>query len=200
MRRKKDFIKNRRSIILFVGTTHGIGLTTFAISLANYLSSYERKSVCYVEMGSGREAITMESDETVLYEKTVGFSLKGLDFFPAASKDDLSCIRKMDYDVIVIDAGVMDVESMPRNEFDHLFVLGSLRPWKKTSYYSFVNEMQQTDFDILQGTFYGTLLLKGEKKEFDKKFSIAIKELPLLTDPFCLSQNDIKFFKEVNVN
>lgn len=184
---------------MFVGAAHGVGLTTFAISFANYLSSYERKRVCYVEMGTDRNVITMESDETVLFEKTVGFSMKGLDFFPNATNDDISCIRKRDYDAIVIDAGVMSVESIPGNGFDNLFVLGSLRPWKKASYYSFVNEMQNNNLDILQGTFYGSLLLKDEKKEFDKKFSIAIKELPLLKNPFHLSSNDINFMKEVNV-
>jgi len=199
LRRRKDFIKNRRSILMFIGTTHGIGLTTFAISFANYLSSYERKRTCYVEMNDGTEAITMESDETVLFENTVGFTLNDLDFFPNADEDDLSCIRKMDYDFILIDAGVRPIESIPQNEFDRLFIIGSLRPWKKSSYYAFVNEMKNLETDILQGEFFGTLLLKNEKKAFENKFSIAIKELPLLHDPFRLSQNDINFMKKLMV-
>lgn len=196
MRKNKDFFKNRRSTIFFLGTMHGTGLTTFAISYAAFLSCYERKNVCLVEMNENREIITMDSEETVVSEECIGYSYKGIDFYPDSKDTDLSSIRKAPYDYIIVDLGVRDLDSMPRNEWDRLFIIGSLRPWKKSKYYAFAKELAD-NHDIPQGEYFASLLNKSEKKDFEKEFNILVRSLPLIKDPFKLSADDIGFFKEI---
>lgn len=130
LKKRKDFYRNRRRIYLFLGVSRGVGLTSFALSLTNYLSSFERQKVCYLELHERKDVVTMDFDESIVKGETVGYRMNGIDFFPNCNAFDLSCIRKMEYDYIILDLGAVNPENIPFREFDRAFIVGSLCPWK----------------------------------------------------------------------
>ena len=174
-------------VIAVGGTSSGIGTTHTAISMAYYLVGQKNK-VALVELGNKPVLERLSSTEQ---EQDHFFRQSGIDFYPKNKKNHLVDVLQKNYNYVIIDLGVVDVNktSASYSEMNraHLPVLVcSSAIWRLKDIDLFLK--QQTDqwkfcFNLIDiENAYFKEILNSIKKNDRKAFSLPYHDSFVGTD------------------
>lgn len=179
--------------IAVCGMEHGIGVTHFSLTLSNYLCSKHRKRTAYVEMNGTNQIVSLAKDVHARQ-----FQFMDIVCYPLAIEEDLPHILSEHFSFIVLDLGVLS-EKTHWNFYkcDTKFVIGSVSPWKAAIYYHMLetllyNVNLQKDHVMVMGN----LGIKENKKDFAHMYGLAVKEIPVISNPFQLTTANCAFLQE----
>lgn len=188
--------------ILLCGSSPGCGVTTLALGIANYYSSYEKRRVCYVEFREESKLIHL-GKEGILAKGVPGVRIQGVDIF-LASYQDMEDLRKCPYDVYIIDADSQWSVFWEHVEWifrcDKILVLGVYRPWKYREVQCFMKQLIQHTIEIKSGDFYGTNVDREGSERFYQEFHKKVQSCPVIDNPFRLNRKERQWIGDLLIN
>ena len=115
--------------------------------------------------------------------------------FPDAKKSDLAFIKALDYEAIILDLGLITGNTALETARDiagkRLFITGSVSPWR----YQEFRELMRTIINerpwLLESGISSLCAASPDIDRFRKEFSIRLRRIPYIRDPFCISNEDI---------
>ena len=206
MRRKKEKERNYRrkpaEIYAVASAGRGLGATHLAVSIQSFLSSVKMKRSALIEL-SGHGAIKglccrdgAEEQNAIICGPVCGFTYLGADFFPDAKKSDLPFIKALDYEAIILDLGLITgtiaLEAARDIAREHLFVTGSVSPWRYQEYRELMKNIINERPWLLESGISTFSAASPDIDRFRKEFSIRLRRVPYIKDPFCISNEDIE--------
>lgn len=204
-RRKKEkerSYKRRPADIYAVASAgRGLGATHLAVSIQSFLSSVKMIRSALVELsghGAVKGLLTLAGDEgqnAIISGPVCGFSYLGADYFPDAKKSDLAFIKALDYEAIILDLGLITGNTALETARDiagkRLFITGSVSPFR----YQEFRELMRTIINerpwLLESGISSFCAASPDIDRFRKEFSIRLRRIPYIRDPFCISNEDI---------
>lgn len=191
-------------VIAVMGTTQGVGVTHFSISLANYLAK-KGNSVAVVECNESDDFKYIElSYEGIKNEvnslNTVKFEIDGVDYYKSEHEEfDLVSLLSAEYNFIILDIGLYDTtqyfEEFLRSNIQ--VVVGSSIEWKQRHLIKFMKDT--IDYDH-QSKWKVVLPLADNQSKADIKSDLKrenIYAMPYQSDPFSKSEIDNAIFDEL---
>ena len=195
--KRRGKVTSRCVLIGVVGTGSGVGVTHLALSIANFFSSALGARCAYAELCAESKVMSYLPDDTVIAGSNVGYRYKGVDYYPAVSRDSLSFIRNNLYDIVICDLGKASYEDwIVTNRCDRLMIIGSMQPWRFDEYRRFMRDFYITN-GTLNGGLYGLYLKKNEKFRFEKEFGVSVDGIPFISDPYGLNKTDIEYLQKL---
>ena len=205
MRRKKEKERSYRrkpaEIYAVASAGRGLGATHLAVSILNFLSSVKMKRSALVEL-SGHGAIKglcegeIRGENAVISGPVCGFTYLGADFFPDAKKSDLPFIKALDYEAIILDLGLITgtaaLETARDIAKEHLFITGSVSPFRYQEYRELMRTIINERPWLLESGISSFSAAQPDTDRFRKEFSIRLRKIPYIKDPFCISNADIE--------
>ena len=205
MRRKKEKERSYRrkpaEIYAVASAGRGLGATHLAVSILNFLSSVKMKRSALVEL-SGHGAIKglcegeIGGENAVISGPVCGFTYLGADFFPDAKKSDLPFIKALDYEAIILDLGLITgttaLETARDIAREHLFITGSVSPFRYQEYRELMRTIINERPWLLESGISSFSAAQPDTDRFRKEFSIRLRKIPYIKDPFCISNADIE--------
>lgn len=180
-------MKEETKIIGVAGAMTGIGVTHFAITLANYSAAQKRRKTALIEL-SGNHAIEEIAGSQTPFEKN------GVSYYPNLSMKEIPLVLNKGYEVVIFDMG----STFYRIRMEFLrcrekIIIGSLSPWRKQEYYRFIldemgGDMQDSAVVFLANN--GMKKDKKDKKEFYKMIGEPVYLIPYLPDAFHPEKNE----------
>lgn len=181
------------------GAGQGTGATHFAVMLANYLCSKERRKVAIAEMNGHQDFIEIHkvsqgTEEVRAMEKQ--FVMYDVVYYRNISSEELTEIINNNYEYLIIDFGCWDTSNL--TEFlrcSKKILTGSLCEWKRIKY---LLTLEQTREVRKKGQWEYLTLFGNERdiKQVGKAFEIKLKNIPFEPDAFLIQSKNFKFFKE----
>lgn len=172
-----------------MGYEHGQGTTHLSIALANYTAKWLGAGTALVEFGE-RNALA----QLGMNGNAEGFCIDGVDYYPSTTSSELGYIYNRDYEYIIIDLGTDSRQA--RKELmrcNGKLVVGSLCPWRKASFYDYINRILQDTGGLDIYTFLALFEDKIEIKRCRRTFKAQVKSIPFIADPFCIGEKEIPF-------
>ncbi len=127
----------------------------------------------------------------------LSFRKSGIDFYPNSNLREYSLLLKQHYDVLVIDFGVLNQNTI--QEFFHCDVcltLGYISPWNCESYWNWFSHLrtlyQGKDKEII---CMGNLATALNVREFKHQHGVVPVAIPFLENPFQLTSDQWKFIE-----
>lgn len=184
---RKNTVLLRRQIIGIIGADSGVGTTFVAVTISAYLADRRGKKTVLLSAG-GHQAEEMDIGKGKFrYESYVK-----LEELPAR------CNGEEEYYIVELGC---DYERA-RLDFlrcDRKIVVGSWTPWKKPSYGRLMDKIviednykQWIDCLILFGD-------KKDKKEFSKRYNVAVNSIPYIDDPLRIGENEADFIEKLSL-
>ena len=192
--------KRRKSYrMLLCGTTSGCGVTTVAISVANYLRSCEKRKVCYMEFRKESKLVKLGT-EGIIRKGVPGFRMLDLDVFQVNYRDMMDLFQ-LPYDVFVIDADSSWEEFWEHSDTlfstDKQLILGQYEPWRYGEVQLFMKHLIQRNIDIKSGDFYGLHLDQKGQLHFREEFHARVRAVPEIRNPFLLDRSIRKWIGDL---
>jgi len=180
----------------------GLGATHLAVSIQSFLSSVKMLRCALVEL-SGHGAIkgllcgeAAKEQNAIISGPVCGFSYLGADYFPDAKKSDLPFIRALDHEAIILDLGLITgtlaLETVREIRSDRLFITGSVSPWRYQEYRELMRSIINERPWLLESGISSFSAALPDIDRFRKEFSIRLRRIPYIKDPFCISNEDIE--------
>lgn len=174
-----------------LGIASGMGVTHLVIALADYSVSCRRRKTAVVELSGNHtlEKLTGTSEP---------FEWNRIMFYPNFPKHRAAELRSRDYEVVIFDMG--SCYYRVRTEFlycDRKLVLGSLAPWRKMDYYSFVQEEMEEDRYARGVVFLEKNGIKKEKKEFLRRLGQPVYSVPILHEARLTEEGQRSMFNDI---
>ncbi len=113
------------------------------------------------------------------------FTYQHIDFFFGRGKVDFASLMNRNYDCVILDLGKNIYEN--REIFlscDTKFILCSLQKWKRKEAEIMVERFQNPTWGFITPDFYTFSYSKEERKRFEQRSGIKVKQLPWIPDPF----------------
>lgn len=173
-----------------MGQDAGMGTTHLAIALSCYLAGHLKQRTALVELGTGgafRQLSPLENEDS--------FSRNRIDWYPSLSPQELGWVYHQDYSYMILDLG--SDSQMGRQELARChqrIIIGSLSPWRRERYYSYIERMQQEMGEIDRYTFVALFGDKIEIKQCRRTFKVPVKAMPFVADPFHVKTEVYPFF------
>ena len=185
----RDFQNRDRTISIgIIGAVPGSGVTTMALSIANYLSGINKENVAVYEYGSKRTFMRMND---YLGEDLI-VKHNGCTYYPKGTIS-LSSLYNENYPVVVVDFGT---ERIGLGEFarcTYKVVMVSLEPWNLNIYAEFDNMVED-----IAGSDTWLWIVNGDKKTVNrhrKESSLHMLKRPFIDNPFIIDTGLIEFFE-----
>lgn len=163
-----------------MGQDVGMGATHLAIALACYLAGHFKQRTALVELGSGgafRQLSPLGNEDS--------FQRNNVEWHPSIAPQELGWIYHQDYSYIVLDLGADSQQARQELSRCHRRIItGSLSPWRRERYYSYIERMQQELGEIDMYTFVALFGDKIEIKHCRRAFKTPVKAVPFMADPF----------------
>lgn len=186
-----------------LGCEPGAGVTHLCIALANYCASKLQKTTACLELCSPGElsALSPEHNPAAVQKNGIcdtGFSIYGVDYYPAVQPDLIPTLFNTDYCYLILDMGYADRADW--NEFlrcDRKLIVGSLAPWKTYCYESLFCNYSAS---LKNNRSFVYLVQTGDKwdiAEFAEKHRIAMKTVPFISNPFQIEKERFLFLQEL---
>jgi hypothetical protein len=190
--------RKKEQVIGVLGVKPGMGCTHVACSIANYLSSVEKRQVLYIEISKASGLLDFLWQHMIVYQGTIAYQYKGVLYVLSADLQEAQRLIKLHEGSVVLDFGGYQEESMELFSLcDRKLVLGSLQPWCKKAYEETINKMKNRKEDTRQMNFYCFALEERSAKAFAKQYLLAIENLSLLSNPFEMKEKDFVTVKQL---
>jgi hypothetical protein len=185
-------------VIAVTGVAKGVGVTHFCIMIAYYLAKQRRK-VALVELNDTGHFGRVEKAYEGLYHDvmlTDTFTIKGVTYYKATSKEKLMDLYQGDYHYIVLDIG----EGIKNHAEEHKradipLVMGHVSDWKIQEVEDF-----RARYSMLMSQRCKWLFPDGKKdemKELGKKMEMAYHKVPYCVDPFIRTKETQEYMKNI---
>lgn len=172
-------------------------MTHFAVMLANYLASKERRKVALAEINGHGDFAEIQKAGGESGEDQDEFQIFDVDYYKNVSSEKLTEIINNHYQYLIIDFGSWDQADL--TEFlrcSKKILIGGLCEWKRRTYFSTLEKTREVR---KRGKWkYLTLFGEsGDRKQAGNHFGIKIKNIPLEPDAFLIQGKNFKFFQEL---
>jgi len=205
--KERSYRRRPAEIYAVASAGRGLGATHLAVSIQSFLSSVKMKRSALVEL-SGHGAIKglcdledAEGENAIISGPVCGFTYLGADYFPDAKKSDLPFIKALDYEDIILDLGLITgteaLETARDVAGDHLFITGSVSPFRYQEYRELMKSIINERPWLLESGISSFCAAQPDLDRFRKEFSIRLRKIPYIKDPFCISSADIEGISEL---
>ena len=205
--KERSYRRRPAEIYAVASAGRGLGATHLAVSIQSFLSSVKMKRSALVEL-SGHGAIKglcdledAEGENAIISGPVCGFTYLGADYFPDAKKSDLPFIKALDYEDIILDLGLITgteaLETAREVAGDHLFITGSVSPFRYQEYRELMKSIINERPWLLESGISSFCAAQPDLDRFRKEFSIRLRKIPYIKDPFCISSADIEGISEL---
>ena len=181
-------------IIGVAGSAHGVGVTHFCISAANYLSSCLRKKTAVLEWNGHGDFEKMERACTGKNAEGKDFSVLDVSYFKDAGQEELVLCIESGYLYIVVDFGILTKEK--QGEFlrceKHVLV-GSFSEWQEEEFLVYMKHQKGTEKGWIYAVSFGSMEMR---REVTRKLKIPVLDIPFTVDAFTVTPIVLKFFQE----
>jgi len=190
--------KAKSKVIAVTGVARGIGVTHFCIMMAYYLAKHRRK-VALVELNDTGHFGRIEKAYEGLHHdvmSTETFSVKGVTYYKATSKEKLMDLYQRDYHYIVLDIG----DGIKRHAEEHKradipLVIGHISEWK-------IHEVEdfRVRYSMLMTQRCKWLFPEGKKDEMSevgRKIGMTFHKVPYNIDPFIRTKETQEHMKKI---
>lgn len=195
---KAERNRNNQTIIGVMSTEAGMGCTHVACSLANYLSSVEKRRVLYIEVGQTSGMLDFMWQYMIVYQGTIAYQYKGVHYVLAADAKEAKRLILLQEGSIVLDLGSCRMESLELLGLcNRKLVLGSLQPWCKKAYDETIDQIKNRKEDMGQMNFFCFALEEKWARAFAKQQHLLVENLPVLSCPFEIREKDFVILKKM---
>ncbi len=200
--KERNYRRKQTEIYAVASAGRGLGATHLAVSIQSFFSSVKMQRSALVELSGHGEIRGLLNEEEAAEQNAVisgpvcGFTYLGADFFPDIRKSDLPFIKALDYEVIILDLGLITgtdaLETARDIARDRLFITGSVSPWKYQEYRELMRCIINERPWLLESGISAFSAALPDIDRFRREFSIRLRIIPYIKDPFCLSNTDIE--------
>lgn len=173
-----------------MGQDAGMGVTHLSIALACYLAGALGQRTALVELGAGgalRQLSPLGNEDSFQRNRVV--------WYPSIEPQELGWVYNQDYSYIVLDLGADSQTARQELARCHQRIItGSLSPWRKERYYSYIERMQYEMGEIDMYTFVALFGDRIEIKQCCRTFKVPVKAVPFVADPFHVKKETYPFF------
>lgn len=181
--------KSKPATVGIIGINSGAGVTTLAVSLAGYLSAFQRKSVAVVECGQKSEFRFMTSTGDMDI-----FTLKNIDYY-CKKAVSVSEIQQRGYDIIIMDYGSGTARLDQLMECTHRIIVASLEPWNIDRYDTFCESMKEwVDSDTWLHILHGDV---GELRRVARAYGVRPIKRPIIENVHIVDRDLVSFFQSL---
>lgn len=190
--------KSRSKVIAVTGVAKGIGVTHFCIMMAYYLSKQRRKVVIVELNDTGHFGRIEKAYEGLHHDvmSTESFTIKGVTYYKATSKEKLMDLYQGDYHYIVLDiGGAIKKYAEEHKRADIPLVIGHVSDWK-------IHEVDEFSirYSMLMTQRCKWLFPDGRKDEMmeiGRKIGMSFHTIPYCVDPFVRKKETLEHMKKI---
>ena len=169
----------------------GIGTTHIALTLANYVCSKLGMKTAYIELNATNQILSISRKQ-----QKSSFRYKGIMFYPNISVTSLSEILHLDYDVFILDMGVLNTYTI--REFlrcDKPLLVCSPSKWRYTQ----TMERIKKTFYHLSHRHCSVILNLSQKESTTTRFISSCEHVPFpfIPNPFQLETNSFQTIYQI---
>ncbi len=186
--------KKRDAIIVGIWGVHsGAGVTTLAVSLANYMQGFLNKKTALYEYNQKADFIKIYEcfygDESEISEGK--FTLKKVDYFLKGSTDIVK-LSQENYDIVIVDFGYSFTAIGEFIRCHYKIVVGSQEPWYCRKYEEFCEKLS----DYNESDLWVHILATDEHeiKRIRKAYRVKAIRRPYIDNAYVIDKSLIQFF------
>ncbi|MBQ7678030.1 MAG: hypothetical protein IJT32_07325 [Lachnospiraceae bacterium] len=182
-------VKKQQRIVI-AGTQRGVGVTHFALALANVAAARERRSTLYMEVGQQGNIVSLRTKDTFAIDGLIGFRREGVAFLPHVPTED-ACAVFSDprWDVIICDVTENDRTEVLVAASTSCLLLADVKPWHYTVFQQSMKEWMW-ERNKKRASLLSLHMRKQDEKRCRREFGTSIEALPFIADPFSMTYDE----------
>ncbi|MCR5271511.1 MAG: hypothetical protein K6E13_00800 [Lachnospiraceae bacterium] len=167
------------------------------MALANCLASGKGKKTAVLEL-ENENCFRWLADEKKAIRRNDAFRYQKIDFYFGTGRRNPAAMFNMDYDALIFDLGknVSEYREMFLTS-DRKLVLCVLQKWKRKEAEIMLERFQNPVWGYLTPDFYTISSSDDERKKFERRSGVTVKQLPWIPDPFHLTVNLLPVLSDI---
>lgn len=186
----RDLCIKKQQRIVIAGTQPGVGVTHFALTLANVSAARERRSTLYVEVGQQGGIASLRTKDTFAVEGLVGFWLRNVAYLPRVEAKDVSSLfADPAWDVIICDLTEKAETDVLVAASTSCYLLCDITPWHYAVFQQSMKEWMW-EKNKKRASLLSLHMQKHDEKRCRNEFGMRVGALPYIADPFRMSHGE----------